>query len=194
MANVGYIRVSSITQNDSRQLDGVALDKIFKEKISGKSIKRPELEKCIDYIRDGDTLHVHSMDRLARNLKDLQNIVDDLTGEGVKVFFHKENLIFSGGKDPMSKLMLQIMGAVAEFERSLIKERQREGIALAQKNGKRFGPKPIIDDEKINKIVELLNKGMNKSNIAAEIGVSRQTLYKALKNLKTEFKIESETE
>ncbi|NOX33741.1 MAG: recombinase family protein [Deltaproteobacteria bacterium] len=193
MADVGYVRVS-ITQNDTRQLEGIPLDKVFREKISGKSIKRPELEKCIDYIREGDTLHVHSMDRLARNLKDLQNIVDDLTGEDVKVFFHKENLIFSGGEDPMSKLMLQIMGAVAEFERSMIKERQREGIALAKKKGKRFGPKPVIDDEKFKRIVEFLNMGMNKTDISAKIGVSRQTLYKALKNLKTEFKIKSKME
>ncbi|MCD4741596.1 MAG: recombinase family protein [Desulfobacteraceae bacterium] len=184
MAEVGYIRVSTVNQNDARQLAEIELQHTFKEKLSGKSIKRPKLQECLNFCRAGDTLHVHSMDRLARNLKDLQNIVDSLVKREVKVHFHKENLIFSGEDNSLSKLMLQIMGAVAEFERSLINERQKEGIKLAQEKGVRFGRKPVVDDEKLNQIVNLLNKGLNKKEISEKMRISRQTLYKALKDVK----------
>ncbi|MBU1387796.1 MAG: recombinase family protein [Proteobacteria bacterium] len=181
MSEIGYIRVSSIGQNDDRQLEGVVLDKIFREKISGKSIKRPELEKCLDYIREGDTLHVHSMDRLARNLKDLQNIVDDLTGAGVTVNFHKENLVFGGKADAMSKLLLQVMGAFAEFERSLIKERQLEGIAAAKKKGKHLGRSPSLSEKQQSEAVSMIESGKSKTKVAKHFQISRSTLYNLLK-------------
>lgn len=120
---VGYIRVSSFSQNTDRQLFGISLDKIFEEKASAKDTNRPVLKDCLEYLREGDELHVHSIDRLARNLIDLQTIVSDLNGKGVSVVFHKENLTFTGNiENPMNKLMLQMMGAFAEFERNLIKE------------------------------------------------------------------------
>lgn len=123
-----------------RQLDDIELEKIFEEKASAKDADRPVLQDCIDYLRAGDCLHVHSIDRLARNMMDLQKIVTDLNSKSISVTFHKEDLTFTGnGDSPMSKLMLQMMGSFAEFERSLINERQREGIAKAQQKGVRFG-------------------------------------------------------
>lgn len=181
MADIGYIRVSSVGQKDDRQLTDVALDKVFKEKISGKSIKRPELLKCLDYIREGDTLHVHSMDRLARNLQDLQALVGDLTSKGIEVSFHKENLLFSSKSNAMSKLLLQVMGAIAEFEMSLIRERQREGIAAARKLNKHLGRKPSLSNEQELEVIEKVKNRYPKSEIAKEYKISRPTLYKIIK-------------
>ncbi len=179
---VGYMRVSSRDQNESRQLSDIPLDKTFTDKTSGASLDRPELQVCLDYLRDGDTLHVHSMDRLARNLIDLQQTVDKLTSKGVTVHFHKEALVFNGNTESsISKLMLQIMGAVAEFERSLIKERQREGIRQYKKKGGKFGRKPTIQKDEADEIIRLLKDGMTKAAIAAKLGVSRQTLYRSIK-------------
>ncbi len=129
---IGYKRVSTIDQNTARQLDGVPLDKLFEDKASGKDTNRPELQAALGYCREGDTLVVHSMDRLARSLVDLRGMVTKLTERGVAVEFVKENLRFNGDDSPMAILLLSLLGAVAEFERSLILERQREGIALAK--------------------------------------------------------------
>ncbi|POZ50033.1 recombinase family protein [Methylovulum psychrotolerans] len=125
---VGYIRVSSAQQNTDRQLADIKLDKTFEDKVSAKDTSRPQLQACLNHLREGDTLHVHSIDRLARNLFDLQQIVTDLAGQGVCIHFHKENMAFSGAANPMQELMLQMLGAFAQFERALIKERQKEGI------------------------------------------------------------------
>ncbi len=139
---IGYQRVSALDQNTDRQLDGVELDKVFTDKASGKDTNRPELARAIDYAREDDTLVVHSMDRLARNLEDLRRIVRELTGQGVKVeFVERESLTFAGDDSPMNTLLLSMLGAVAEFERSMILERQREGIALAKAAGKYKGRK-----------------------------------------------------
>jgi len=179
--DVGYIRVSSFSQNTDRQLDGIELEKIFEEKASAKDAKRPVLQECIGYLRSGDCLHVHSIDRLARNLMDLQKIVQSLNEKGVSIKFHKENLTFSGSNDnPMNKLMLQMMGAFAEFERALIRERQREGIAQAKKAGKQIGRKKALDDEQVAEIKKRVGAGEAKSKLAKVYGVSRQTLYTAL--------------
>ncbi len=137
---VGYIRVSSTAQNTDRQMDAfdnsLDLDKVFTDKVSGATTDRPELKACLDYLRENDTLYIYSMDRLARNLVDLQCIVKDLTGRGVCIKFMKEQLTFEqNGGNPMNTLLLQVMGAFAEFERSLIKERQMEGIASAKAKG-----------------------------------------------------------
>jgi len=132
---VGYIRVSSFDQNAQRQLEDVALDRIFTDKVSGKDMKRPQLEAMMQFVREGDTVVVHSLDRLARNLDDLRRIVTTLTGRGIRVEFVKESLIFNGDDSPMANLMLSVMGAFAEFERALIRERQREGIQLAREFG-----------------------------------------------------------
>jgi DNA invertase Pin-like site-specific DNA recombinase len=177
MANVGYIRVSSYGQNHDRQLDGLQLDKTFRDTASAKDAKRPGLDACIEYVRDSDTLHVHSIDRLARNLFDLQKLVDGFVEKGIIVHFHKENLVFSGSSDPMSTLMLQLMGAFAEFERTLINERRREGIAAAKKKGKRIGAKPKLSPEQATELRQRAGAGEQKAFLAKEYGISRQSVY-----------------
>ena len=179
--DVGYIRVSSFSQNVERQLDGITLEKTFEEKASAKDAKRPVLQDCLGYLRAGDCLHVHSIDRLARNLVDLQNIVISLNEKGVSVKFHKENLTFTGNNDnPMNKLMLQMMGAFAEFERALIRERQKEGIAKAKQKGKHIGRKPALNADQVEDIRKRAANGESKSNLAKEYGVARQTIYTVL--------------
>lgn len=179
---VGYIRVSSVDQNVSRQLEGVELDKTFTDKASGKDIKRPALQECLDFIRDGDTLHVHSIDRLARNLSDLQKLVKQITDKGVSIIFHKENMPFKSGKsDSMQMLMLQMLGAFAEFERSMIRERQREGIAIAKKQGRKLGRNAAINPKQAIEIQNALAGGNSIAAIAKEYGVSRPTIYKYAK-------------
>jgi DNA invertase Pin-like site-specific DNA recombinase len=132
---IGYVRVSTLDQNEKRQLEGQVLDRIFTDKASGRDTARPELAEMLRFARDGDTVVVHSMDRLARNLDDLRSRVRALTRKGVLVEFVKENLVFTGEDSPMANLMLSVMGACAEFERSLFRERQKEGIALAKQRG-----------------------------------------------------------
>jgi DNA invertase Pin-like site-specific DNA recombinase len=178
----GYIRVSSLDQNENRQLADIrdTLDKVFIDKLSGKDTQRPSLQQMLEFVREGDTVHAHSIDRLARNLRDLQAIVDSLINRGVSVIFHKENLTFSGGDDPMQKLTLQLMGAFSEFERSIIKERQREGIEAAKQRGVYRGRKPKLRKDQIDEIEAKLAAGATKKAIAEEYGVSRQTLYAAL--------------
>ena len=180
MTDIGYVRVSSVDQNTDRQLCDVKLDKVFADKCSGKNRKRPQLKDLMEWIRDGDTVHVHSIDRLARNLKDLQDIVETVTGKGVSIKFHKENLTFTGDDSPMQKLMLQMMGAFAEFERSMIRERQREGIRAAQAAGKQIGAKPKLDKDQVRAIKARLKTGEGKAALAREYGISRQTLYNAI--------------
>ena len=174
---VGYIRVSSLDQNTERQLDGQELDKVFTDKASGKDTKRPQLQAALDYLREGDCLVVHSMDRLARNLDDLRRIVLGLTGKGVLVEFVKERLTFTGEDSAMSQLLLSVMGAFAEFERSLIRERQREGIALAKKAGVYKGRKPSLSEEQAQQLRARITAGEKKAALAREFGISRETLY-----------------
>lgn len=182
MANIGYIRVSSISQNTDRQLDGVTLDKVFTEKQSGKSASdRPALQDCIDYVREGDTLHIHSIDRLARNLADLQAIVARLNSKGVIVEFHKEKLTFSAdSSNPMNTLMMQMMGAFGEFERSMIKERQAEGIAKALKQGIKFGAAPKFTAPQIEEIKARRAAGESVVELSKAFATSRQTIYAML--------------
>ncbi len=174
---IGYVRVSTLDQNESRQLEGVQLDKRFVDQASGKDTKRPQLQAALDYVRDGDVLVVHSMDRLARNLDDLRRIVMELTGRGVVVEFVKEHLTFTSEDNAMSKLLLSVMGAFAEFERSLIRERQREGIALAKKAGVYKGRKPSLTPERIAQLRARVAAGEKKAALAREFGISRETLY-----------------
>jgi len=181
---IGYIRVSSIDQNPGRQLEGIELDRTYIEKASGKTTERPKLKEMIDYVRDGDTIYVHSMDRLARNLIDLRQIVNLLTDQQVEICFVKENLTFNGEDSPMSILLLTMMGAFAEFERSIIRERQQEGIALAKKKGLYKGRKKVLSDEQVYAIQVRVLNGEKKSDIARDMQISRGTLYKYLEREK----------
>ena len=187
---IGYVRVSSLDQNDARQLDGLALDKIFTDKASGKDVHRPQLQAMLSHVREGDHVYVHSMDRLSRSLKDLQEVVESLTARGVAVEFCKENLRFerpgtnSGGHTAAySKLLLQMLGAVGEFERALIRERQREGIAIAKTKGVYKGRKPILNEEMKLKLREMVANGISKTEIAKNLAISRASVYKYLKAL-----------
>ncbi|MEP9391122.1 recombinase family protein [Gordonia sp. VNK1] len=192
---VGYRRVSTVEQKTDRQLADVHVDKVFTDKASGKSTDgRPELANAIGYVREGDTLIVHSMDRLARNIVDLHQIVDALTkggtlvidGEsvtckgGVAVQFVKEARTFTGDDDSEAQLMLGILGAVAQFERSIIRERQREGIAIAKAAGKYKGGQPKLTDEQAVELRRRKDAGERVADLAREFGVSRQTVYSYL--------------
>jgi len=178
--HVGYKRVSSNEQSTDRQLVGVEFDRVFEDKLSGTTTNRPQLKACLAHLRQGDALHVHSIDRLARNMVDLLQIVNDLTSGGVTVHFAKEALTFSGGDSPIDKLMLQMISAFSEFEVSMIKSRQREGIAVAKAKGVRFGAKPKLTSEQVLAIRTRAGQGEPKAALAIEYGVSRQTVYTAL--------------
>jgi len=178
--NVGYIRVSSVQQNTDRQLTDIPLDRVFEEKVSAKDTSRPQLQACFKHLREGDTLHVHSIDRLARNLLDLQQIVSELVAKGVTLHFHKEGMIFSGSANPMQELMLQMLGSFAQFERALIKERQREGIESALSKGIKFGAPPKLKPEQVEALKARVAAGEDKSKLAKEFGISRPTLYKVI--------------
>lgn len=178
---IGYIRVSSEDQNTSRQLEGVLIDRLFTDKVSGKTTDRPALQEMIRFVREGDHLHVHSMDRLARNLIDLRQMVLDLTNRGIKVTFVKEGLTFTGADEPISVLLLSVMGAVAEFERAILRERQAEGIKLAKARGVYRGRKALLTDEMVADMKQKIEAGIPKAKVAREMGISRDTLYNYLK-------------
>lgn len=178
---IGYVRVSTFDQNPDRQLENAQVARTFIDRASGKDIKRPQFEALMSFVRAGDTVVVHSMDRLARNLDDLRSIVQNLTGRGVCIEFVKENLTFSGEDSPMAILMLSIMGAFAEFERALIRERQREGIALAKQRGVYRGRKRSLSDAQILILRQRIKDGEKKAKVARELGISRETLYQYLR-------------
>jgi len=178
---VGYIRVSTLDQSTARQLDGVTLDRTFVDKASGKDVARPQLEAMIGFVRDGDTVVCHSMDRLARNLDDLRSVVRKLTAKGVEVCFVKEQLTFTGEDTAVANLLLSVMGAFAEFERSLIRERQREGIELAKARGAYRGRRRSLSDDQVAELRRRVEDGVPKAVLARELGVSRETLYQYLR-------------
>lgn len=188
MANfqkIAYKRVSSIDQNTSRQLEGMTFDKIFEDKLSGKSKDRPQLEAMLQYVREGDHIYVHSMDRLARNLKDLLDIVNQVTDKGCSIHFVSQSLEFSKkDSNPTAKLMLQILGSIYEFELQLIHERQREGIEIAKKNGRYKTGRPIkMTDDMVRLCIEKRAKGIPITRIAKDLGVSTMTIYRKLNNI-----------
>lgn len=182
---IGYVRVSSADQCTDRQLDGQVLTVTFTDKASGKNTDRPQLQAMLaGNWPEGSTVVVHSMDRLARSLSDLLRIVEQLTARGIAVQFIKEGKTFRGDStDAMDRLMLSMLGAFAEYERTLIRERQREGIAKAKERGVYKGKKPKITDPTV--IAQLVSDatalGANKTKVAAKYSISRETLYKYLK-------------
>lgn len=180
---LGYTRVSTLDQSTARQLDGVPLDKVFEDHASGKDTARPQLQAALEWAREGDRLVVHSMDRLARNLGDLRRVVEGLTARKVEVEFIKEGMVFNGEDTPMSKFMLNIMGAFAELERAMILERQREGVALAKRAGRYKGRAPAIraGNGKAAALEAGLAEGLGVAALARRVGVSRQTVYSWLR-------------
>jgi DNA invertase Pin-like site-specific DNA recombinase len=180
---IGYKRVSSVDQNEARQLEGSELDKVFIDKVSGKDNDRPQLQAMLDYVRDGDVILVHSLDRIGRNLVHIKALIEEITGKGVEVRFIKENLFFHPLQDrnPMTELMLNMLGSFAQFEREMIKERQREGIAIAKSKGAYRGRKKALSDQQVFEIKGLVLKGVSKNKIAKEFGISVPTLYRCIK-------------
>ena len=178
MSVIGYKRVSTVDQNLERQ-DLGDVDKVFEEKLSGKSATdRPALQDLIGYARDGDTVVVHSIDRLARDLRDLQDIIQTLNDKGVAINFLSERLTFSAdADDAFAKLQLQMMGAFAEFERNIIRKRQAEGIAVAKAKGVYKGGKKRIDRDKVH---QLKAEGLSTYKIADAMGVSRMSVHRIL--------------
>lgn len=175
MTDIAYIRVSTTDQNTERQLDGVKVDKTFTDKCSGGSTDRPALTDLLDYIREGDVVHVHSIDRLARNLQDLLSLVEMFKTKGVTLKFHKESLTFEGSvTNAMQDLMLSMIGAVAQFEKAMINERQREGIEKAKARGvySQERKKKVDRDE----VKALLNEGLPMAQIAKKLGCSSKTI------------------
>lgn len=177
--NIGYIRVSTSDQSLLRQLTDVKLDKVFEDKYGAmKAAERDGLMACLDYIRSGDTLHVHSIDRLARSLRDLQAIVDGLVKNGVTIVFHTENLVFNGDDNPMSTLILQMLGAFAQFERSITRARQREGIDAAMAAGT-FRGRPN-NFHKADEVKRMKSEGVPMQDIAAKFKITTRTAYNLL--------------
>ncbi len=181
---VGYARVSSIDQHLDRQLAQLKdenVGKVFVDKISGKNLDRPGFTAMMNYVREGDVLVICSMDRLARSLMDLLDVTRKLQDKGVTVRFLKEKieLFPTGETSAISKLLMAMMGAVAEFERSLIRERQQQGIALAKARGVYRGRKPI-DEKRLEEAKRLIASGVPKTKVAKDLKIGRTTLYKYL--------------
>lgn len=184
-ARIGYIRVSSADQNLARQeetLKPYDLDRVFADKASGKNLERPEFQRMIEFVREGDELFVCSMDRMARNLNDLLTITTRLQEKDVAVHFLKEKIDLdpSGETSAMTKLLMSMMGAVAEFERALIRERQREGIAVAKANGVYKGRSRSVTDEQIEQLKTMVETGVSLAKAARTVGISRATAYRYL--------------
>lgn len=189
---LGYVRVSTIEQNEARQLKTMEeynVEKIFTEKISGKNINRPELQELLSFAREGDVIVVHDFSRLARNTKDLLDIVEGLEAKGIKLISKKEGIDTS---TPTGKLMLTMIGAINEFERTNLLERQREGIAIAKAKGiykDKCGRKEVaIDDKFINLYNKYLKRELNKVQFAKDMGISRPTLDKLIKQYEMQGK------
>lgn len=180
---IGYARVSSKDQNLDRQLAALKKEKVFRiftDTVSGSSTQRPGLDGALNYVRAGDQLIVVSMDRLARSLIDLHRLVDELTERGVSVKFLKEGQVYSKDSTPVAKLMLGLLGSVAEFERSIIRERQAEGIAKAKARGVYKGRAKVLNEEQIVQAREWVGEGIPKAEVARRLGIGRTTLYRYL--------------
>ena len=178
---IGYIRVSTVEQNTARQLDGLALDKVYTDKCSGKDTDRPQLKVMLEHLREGDTVHVHDISRMARNVGNLLDLVESLRNRGVTLKDHKENMTFTPDKnDPMQELMLTMLGGIYQFERSMILERQREGIAIAKAEGKYKGRPKSIDRERVK---QMLEDGISIRKIAAQLNISPSTVQAVKKEM-----------
>lgn len=174
---LGYVRVSTVEQNEERQLETMKLygvEKVFSEKVSAKDARRPKLQEMMEFARDGDTIFIHDFSRLARNTQDLLLIVEKLNSKGVHLVSSKENI---DTNTATGKLLLTVIAAIAQFERENLKERQMEGIKIAKKKGLYKGRKPVKIDNFEEHYNRWKNRELSKSQLARELGISRQTLY-----------------
>ncbi len=185
---IAYVRVSTVEQNEARQVEGLKkhnIDKWFTEKISAKDANRPQLQAMLDFAREGDTVFIHDFSRIARSTKDLLAIVETLNAKGVHLVSNKENIDTS---TPTGKLMLTMIGAINEFERMNLLERQREGIALAVQEGKYKGRKEVQIDNFASYYERYMRREINKAQLAKELGISRPTLDKLIREHEQEAK------
>lgn len=174
---IGYVRVSTVEQNEARQLETMKkynVEKIFSEKISAKDTHRPKLQEMIEFAREGDTIIIHDFSRLARNTQDLLNLVEQLNVKGINLISSKENIDTSTST---GKLLLTVIAAINQFERENLKERQLEGIAIAKKNGVYKGRKPIEIENFGQHYQRWRSRAVSKTQLAKDLGISRQTLY-----------------
>ena len=181
---VGYTRVSTVDQNDEGQqhtLKAAGATKIFSDRITGSAETRPGLDEMSRYVREGDTIVIYSIDRLARNVEHLLSTVKEWRDNGIAIVFIREALRIDGEKNPMSELLLGVIGHIAQFEKAIIKERQREGIEAAKRRGVYKGRKRALDEDQVKELQNLLRQTGNISEIARKMGVSRQTIYRYMK-------------
>ena len=179
--NIAYVRVSTVEQNEARQIENLtkySIDKWFTEKVSAKDANRPELKKMIEFAREGDTIYIHDFSRIARSTKDLLDIAEQLESKGIYLVSTKENI---DTNTPTGKLMLTMIGAINEFERTNLLERQREGIAIAVKDGKYKGRKEVKINDFPAHYARYKAREINKAQLAAELDISRPTLDKLIK-------------
>jgi DNA invertase Pin-like site-specific DNA recombinase len=178
---IGYKRVSTIEQNEARQLDGKELEKVFIDKCSGVAADRPALNEMLEFCREGDTILVHSLDRLARSVEHAKKIINQIIDKKVTVTFLEENLTFNKAENsPYAELIFHITAMFAQFERRIIKERQRQGIEIAKKKGLYKGRKCSITAEMKKIILFKLQCNVRKAQICKDLKISRSTLYKFL--------------
>lgn len=181
--NIAYVRVSTVEQNEARQIEALEkhnIDKWYTEKVSAKDVDRPKLQEMLEFAREGDTIYIHDFSRLARSTTDLLQIVEQLQAKGIHLVSNKENIDTS---TPTGKLMLTMIGAINEFERANLLERQREGIQLAKAEGKYKGRKEVKIDNFEKHYQRYMNREVSKSGLAKELGISRPTLDKMIKEL-----------
>ena len=188
---LGYKRVSTIDQHTDRQLEGITLDRCFEDKATGRNTDRPGLQAAMEWARAGDTLVVWSMDRLGRSTRDMLRIIDDLTAKGVSIEFCKESLTFRGDDSPMNRLILTVLSAVYECELGHIRERQKEGVALARAKGVYKGRSPAIraNNGKLAELQNLISQNTPVATMARQLNVSRQTIYSQLATLKQQQEV-----
>lgn len=181
---IAYVRVSTVEQNESRQIEALekyGIEKWFTEKVSAKDTNRPRLKEMLDFAREGDIVFIHDFSRLARSTKDLLDIVEAFQARGIHLVSNKENIDTS---TPTGKLMLTMIAAINEFERTNLLERQKEGIAIAKRNGVYKGRKPFMSDKFEGLYQDYLTRKITKTEFANLLGVSRPTLYKFISEYK----------
>ena len=191
---MAYLRVSSLDQNEARQREALKdydIDKYFVEKVSGKNAKRPKLQAMLEYMREGDSVYVEEFTRLGRSTEDLLSIVRKIEEKGVRFVSIKEKF---DGSTPAGRLQRNMMAVIAEFERDIILERQREGIAIAKREGKYKGRKKIVIPDIEKYYTQYMTRKVNKTQIAEELKISRQTLNKLFKEFEEKQEKEKKTD
>ena len=182
---IAYIRVSTLEQNEARQIEALekyGIEKWFREKISAKDTNRPQLQQMLEFAREGDTIYIHDFSRLARSTRDLLDIMEQLQTKGIHLVSNKESIDTS---TPTGKLMLTMIAAINEFERTNLLERQKEGIAIAKRNGVYSGRKPFTSDKFEGLYSQYISREINKTEFAKLLGTSRPTLDKLIREHKS---------